>query len=225
MEVDTKTLMKMETLLKYPVSMDHYCEEEGCSVENPHCAEMHTAAAMVLLRGILEPEHVSLQPSRMANDAERIFAEHWKHENERHPAINRGYTALEWIMCPTGQEYPDRITQRDAHVAASVAQWLGTGYGWCYLNSCEHKIKQARIERSKWRDFVQLNRPAPPTDLATAELLAGPFIAGNRKAYQDLVMGIVGALQVARMEVSGGTLSTLMESASCVKGDSHENKT
>ena len=74
---------------------------------------------------------------------ERIYAAAWKARNRRSPGINSGFTYLEWILCPSGQRYPPPISRRDAAVAASVIQWLGTNIGLGFIRECERKIDQA----------------------------------------------------------------------------------
>lgn len=199
-------LTKVESLLIYPASMEHYCDETGCTIDSPKCTDMHTQAALKRLQDLLEPAHVSLQPNRLGNDAERIFAEYWRHENERKPGINKGYTLLEWIVTPNGGERPERVSQRDAHVAASVIQWLGTRCGYGFMLTCERRIKEARAERAKWSDYVNHNAEPPDDDMEAAKLLAGPFIAYNARAHDELVRGICGALRKAREEAAGEAL-------------------
>lgn len=206
MDNDTlNRLIAIENLLTYPAQFDHYCDEDGCTLDNPKCSERHTQAALVKLQQMLEPKHESLQPRRLANDAERIFADQWQKENDRRPGTNHGYTLLEWIVTPSGDEFPERVSQRDAHVAASVIQWLGTGCGYGFLLGCEQLIKKAKAERSSWGDYVNRNAEPPDADLATAELLAGPV--KPHAAHHDLVRGICAALRKARLEAIGEALN------------------
>lgn len=140
-----------EHMLRYACDVDHYCEDPKCTVENPQCRDRHVEAALDEVRRLLEPPHISLQPKRMSNDAERIYAERWKKENDRRPAINSGFTALEHILLPDGQRVPDRVTQRDAVVAASVIQWLGTSCGHSFVLQCEKEVEAARVRHSRWK--------------------------------------------------------------------------
>ena len=92
------------------------------------------------------PTHNSLQMNRLKSVygvGERIYAKQWKKSNERHPAINSGFTSLEWILAPNA-EWPAPVSDRDAEVAASVIQWLGTNCGMAFMWECERKIEQAR---------------------------------------------------------------------------------
>jgi hypothetical protein len=140
-----------EDMLRYACDVDHYCEDEKCTVQNPQCRDRHAEAALDEIRRLLEPPHVSLQPKRLSNDAERIYAEHWTKQNERQPAINSGFTLLEHILLPDGQRVPERVTQRDAVVAASVIQWLGTSCGHGLVLQCEKEIEVARSKHSRWK--------------------------------------------------------------------------
>jgi len=89
------------------------------------------------------PLHKSLQPGRLCRMPERIYADEWAKRNKRHPGLNSGFTFLEWILCPSGEQYPPPASERDAQVAASFAQWLGTNCGLAFIQTCEQKIKQS----------------------------------------------------------------------------------
>lgn len=195
---ELKMLERVESLLGYGTDTSHYCEEENCTIQTPKCHDMHNLAALAMLRDALEPPHRSLQPSRTANEAERIFASRWIKENERRCGINHGYTGLEWILCPDGQRAPQRVSHRDAAVAASVIQWFGTSCGYAFLLGCEQAVAAAKALRAAYRpdDYVLHNIEPPPEDLAIAEQLAGPV--RTHPAHHDIVRGIVAALVHAR---------------------------
>ena len=97
---------------------------------------------------LLDPDHVSLQQQRLKKyervNPERIYAAHWKRQNRRVSYVNRGFTLIEWILCPSGQEVPSPVSRRDAAVAASVIQWLGTNCGLGFMRTCEEQIDKAR---------------------------------------------------------------------------------
>lgn len=103
---------------------------------------------------LLPVEHRGLHPKRLKRpfnrewgssvNAEAFFAAAWMRENKRSPGINRGFTALEWILCPDGRPYPGPVSRRDAAVAASVVQWFGTNCGSAFLDSVQKEIAKAR---------------------------------------------------------------------------------
>lgn len=104
-----------------------------------------------------ELKHEGLRPERNEHNLrERIFSELWADENKRRPGINFGATLLECILddAPQGLYNPfnppllPKLTQRDAEVAATVIQWLGTNGGECFLGRARRKI-QAELERIK----------------------------------------------------------------------------
>ena len=101
------------------------------------------AAPKKELPQLKNPMHNSLHPDRLSRKPEMVYAEEWKRHNERRSGINRGYTYLEWILCPSSQQYPGPVSERDAQVAASVIQWLGTNVGLGFIQTCEQKIKQS----------------------------------------------------------------------------------
>ncbi len=99
-------------------------------------------------------KHAGAHPDRLSHDCgypERIFAERWAEENKRSPGINGGYGCLELLMASNirnmgtiFQEPIEQISQRDALVAATVIQWLGTNCGACFLHECEQDILKER---------------------------------------------------------------------------------
>ncbi len=127
----------------------------------------------------LEAEKDSLQMKRLTSDAERLYLEHWRRANKRHPAINSGYTTLEWILCPCGQRYPDGVSQRDANVAASVVQWFGTNCGGCFIRQVEAEIDKLRAVRSTWhRATFKVEELLSDEDNELAALIASRFATG-----------------------------------------------
>jgi len=72
-----------------------------------------------------------------SNPHERIFAEKWKDIN------TRGDT-LAWILytfnSQDGRQEKGFISERDASVAASVIQWLGSPVGQSWLQEVQEEI-------------------------------------------------------------------------------------
>ena len=72
------------------------------------------------------------------SDVERVFMRLWEEENDPHrghrgqilPALlddqPHDLTNILWTR-------PPKVSQRDAHVAATVIQWLGSNVGHCFL--------------------------------------------------------------------------------------------
>lgn len=107
------------------------------------------AAALASLQGELLPaEPRSLQQRRLRKfdrvSPERIYLAAWKLETRRN--VRLGYTALDLILCPDGVRYPIPASRRDAVVAASIIQWLGTNIGGSLIRKCEAAIVKARCE-------------------------------------------------------------------------------
>ena len=98
-------------------------------------------------------QHVGNQPQRKdCSYSERIFADEWEELNKRIVGTNGGYGALELLLhtkdiCMlqglTADTIIDEINQRDAFVAATIIQWLGTKCGVVFLKDCENKISIA----------------------------------------------------------------------------------
>ena len=107
-------------------------------------------------------KHVSLSPERLKHNgsvAERVFIKLWQEENERELGINSGLALLEVLLDKERTlpgslrpRIPSDITQRDAEVAASVIQWLGTNCGSTFLYSAEKEIKKRTGKNRRRRD-------------------------------------------------------------------------
>lgn len=88
-------------------------------------------------------DHESLNEYRLANNPlERAFLEEWKEINKRAPMINHGWGTLEIILSSDFNDVQP-ISQRDANVAATVIQWLGTVCGQCFLRDVAERMKVA----------------------------------------------------------------------------------
>lgn len=100
-------------------------------------------------------KHIGNYPERQEfNVAEKVFAEKWIEVNTRKSWLNHGLATLEGLLQSSGVSdvWPDQtkscrfepISQRDAFVAATVIQWLGSNVGGAFLFECEKAIRVAR---------------------------------------------------------------------------------
>jgi hypothetical protein len=106
---------------------------------------------------LLPIAHRSLQPQRLRKyrdrdrNPERIYAAHWIKENRR--LLSSGHTLLAHILCPDDRNTPATVSRRDAVVAASVIQWLGTncglGFIWQVEQAIEKAEESARVRRRR----------------------------------------------------------------------------
>lgn len=117
---------------------------------------------------MFEPLHGSYHPGRLDRFPERIYAEVWEKHNERSASMNLGFTTIEHILNPEENYSPsswplwaggicrmEPVTERDARVAASVIQWLGTNCGVGFLSDCERRIE---LERGRDRGLEKVWR-------------------------------------------------------------------
>ncbi len=93
-----------------------------------------------------EPIHEGLHPERVRG-AERVYADYWAKANIRSPGLNSGFSALEWVLCPTKRSHPEPAGQWASTVAATVVQWLGTNCGRAMVLECERRIEKDRYIR------------------------------------------------------------------------------
>ena len=77
---------------------------------------------------------------------EKILADMWEREND--PVAMRGTNGGWGILSALLREHP---TQRDAFVAATIIQWLGTNVGFCFLVKMIEAMGYGRVSgrRSK----------------------------------------------------------------------------
>lgn len=141
----------MENSFYCPVTRRTIHHPEDVGTVQPDCPRKfeHLRSALSLdktrQKRLFELEHESYSPERLKYGVEeRVFLERWKKRNRRVPGINRGYTLLEHILCKGDQAFPEQVSQRDAYVAASVIQWLGTNCGKAFLADCEEEIPEAK---------------------------------------------------------------------------------
>lgn len=103
---------------------------------------------------LLKLDHDSLQKRRLRKpkkdapywsgdrvNTERVYAAAWKRQNRY--VSYEGWPFLSLLLCKDGAR-PTVVTRRDAAVAASVIQWLGTAVGHGFVMTCERKIDEQR---------------------------------------------------------------------------------
>jgi hypothetical protein len=91
--------------------------------------------AMVKLSSI---KHKGLRTYRFKfndNPMERVFAEAWVEENR----VVSGNSLLDHLLAEDPNRPRGEVSQRDATVAATVIQWLGSPVGQCFLQDVVEK--------------------------------------------------------------------------------------
>lgn len=155
------------------------CSIEECSNQNPQCWTRRLHVLRLELLQASETKIETLHPTRLRNLPERIFVEQWIDENTRQVWLNRGFTLAEWILNPTGREYPDPVTDHDMRVMTTLVQWLGTSVGRGFIERCERKVREAQEGESHW------NR-----DLYPRRLNDGPHSLPTGHPYNDIPSAI-----------------------------------
>ncbi len=75
-------------------------------------------------------KHVGLSTHRLYdNPLEKAFAEAWAAENKS----VAGYNLLDWLLAKDPNHPKGEVSQRDATVAATMIQWLGSPVGQSFL--------------------------------------------------------------------------------------------
>jgi len=198
---------------------DCYCQDGECTDENPSCSFRKLAIAKQKLLQILDPIHRSLNPDRLGNPAEDIFLRRWQKQQERSRGINSGYGLLELLLSPTRMRavspfcrfsldpyYVPPVSQRDAEVAATVIQWLGTSCGLGFMQECEREIAQAKAERREMEserlsNLFEKDRVLP-VDENLAREAAMQACRADDPRYDKLVNAIIAAIQRGRGDLA-----------------------
>ncbi len=86
-------------------------------------------------------KHVGLRPYRLMDESasairEKTFAEHWQKQQDDGELLS--------VLLST-DNHPVSYSERDAQVAATIIQWLGTPVGQNFLNA----VKEISDEKLK----------------------------------------------------------------------------
>lgn len=150
---EPEDLDRLQSALRWIAGLadrDCCCRECGHHKTNDPCEICQARHAADLIGKVLDPALEGLHPNRMRNCPERIYVQYWREQCERKPGLNSGFGLLEWILCPSETKVPPLVTQRDAVVATTVIQWLGTNCGRCFIDEAERRIKQEGGLRSEF---------------------------------------------------------------------------
>lgn len=207
--LDGERMEKIDRAIGHLESISHMdccgsmAADEGKECDCDRCVAKR---AIAILEEAIEPRHQGLHPNRLLSDPERIYFEEWCKANERVPFVNSGFNTLEWILCPSEQRTPDRVGDRDAQVAATLIQWLGTNCGRCFIEKCEQRIRREQDFRGAiegkalnlcWKE------PSPEDPVARAARLVSceAFLSGTReqKHLEDRIRGAFLAIQSGKL--------------------------
>lgn len=84
------------------------------------------------------------------NLEEMVFAEEWKKKCE-------SYNLLSYLLttCVGDALFMDNVSQRDAFVAATIVQWLGTNVGSGFLQTVYERILKEKPDNKIAREMLQ----------------------------------------------------------------------
>lgn len=123
---------------------------------------------------LFPPTHETNYPQRLLSEqpAERVYYDRWVQEQD--PGRRQGVGLLGWILAvptsPAWARAPWPVSRRDAFVAASLVQWLGTNIGHGFVMEAERQIGReeavldaARAQRHSARvAYAEQAGEAPP---------------------------------------------------------------
>ena len=78
------------------------------------------------------------------NPLERVFADEWKEMND---GEGRGHGILAYLLAENPNRPRNEVSDRDAEVAATVIQWLGSNVGQCFLSRANDVIREAHLDQ------------------------------------------------------------------------------
>jgi len=126
------------------------CPLPGFRIRHPRVSNGHPR-----VKPIGKIRNVSNEVDRCAfNTLERIFSEHWQRETEPRGSVNSGFGILQELFIRTkgsgmfeSRKFDLLINQRDATVAATVIQWLGTNCGFGFLSGVLRECGYDLVDR------------------------------------------------------------------------------
>ncbi|MCA9233310.1 MAG: hypothetical protein KDA57_21880 [Planctomycetales bacterium] len=143
---DIQRLEEAASRLAHLVDRDCVCDwRDGVPTDDcTLCDYCQAQLAMQEIQKVLDSAHEGLHPDRLRSFPERIYAEQWQREQRRLAHLNSGFGLLELLLVPEGQKGVPHVSQRDAQVAATVIQWLGTNCGRAFVQQAERLIEEER---------------------------------------------------------------------------------
>ena len=93
----------------------------------------------------MKRQNVGLSVRRLSREPlERIFAEEWVRENTSACPGVGGDVLLDWLLAVDPNHPKGEVTQRDATVAATIVQWLGSSVGQSFLRKVEERAREEK---------------------------------------------------------------------------------
>lgn len=181
---------------------DCNCEYEDSSPTAKYkCDTCQTRQARLNIARVLDPKLESAQPNRMRNAAERIWVEEYRRENASHYDDDPLFTLRATLATDKelkeaqkrgpGARFNNDITARDAQVATSVIQWLGTACGASFVRRCQLEVGAALGNDSARKYNVYLN-DRDETEFEVAKAIAANFISND--TYPEVVESLANTI-------------------------------
>lgn len=104
---------------------------------------------------LLPVEHRILHPKRLKNyghvNAEAIYLAEWRRFQKQfnNQLLNMLLAPDDAPHDPLGRVQPVCVSRRDAVVAASIVQWLGTNVGRGFVAGCERLVDEACLKKTE----------------------------------------------------------------------------
>lgn len=197
--------------------LDDYCtcDEKTPASLGHKCRACRNRDLIARLRRITEPEHRTINPDRLGSVSEAVYFRRWVMQQAGQAGVNGGRGLLENILSPTRIERPGSwigspppyvppVSQRDAEVAATLIQWLGTSCGRGFVWECEREIASATEERRQFERVHSVRARARwagqkddvlPAILNLAENVANTILPPDKPQYRPLVDLIVAGFE------------------------------
>lgn len=98
----------------------------------------------------MQVKHIGRSANRLYREPrEAVFAESWKRMNSKQ--MHNRPEVIDWLLHGDGSQCHARATQKEATIAATLVQWLGSpvGFGWLEntLRAAGYEIKEVQDGR------------------------------------------------------------------------------
>lgn len=192
------------------------CDEKTPASLGHKCRACRNRDLIARLRRITEPEHRTINPDRLGSVSEAVYFRRWVMQQARQAGVNGGRGLLENILSPTRIDrtgswigspppYVPPVSQRDAEVAATIIQWLGTNCGRGFVWEAEREIATATDERHQFERLSTVKAcgrwnggrlgDVLPSLQNLAEFVAGQCCTADKPQFAPLARLIVTAFE------------------------------
>lgn len=174
-------------------------------------------------------KHEGISKRRLSREPlEAIYARRWEEINRIRVGQPRG--ALQFLLSATNE--PCVITAKEATIAATVVQWLGSPVGQCFVDEClaeqrsvenQKKGKEMKITTTMLaKDILKWLKPGAKVKIKPR--IAGTYVAGPKGDKDELdLQKILKSGKVCTVCALGGFIAAVAYRRDEIKLSHHEH--